>query len=158
MIDLCLSSGDDLELVVRSRAEADVRAFLGYRNCSIGSDGSALPVTVPAGRPHPRALGTFPRVLGRYVRAGVLSLQEAVRRCTHLPAARVGLAERGVLHPGSFADVVVFDPVEIDDAATFADPWQPPRGIRHVLVNGVWSVRDGSRTADRGGRVLTADR
>jgi N-acyl-D-amino-acid deacylase len=63
-----------------------------------------------------------------------------------------------VLRPGSFADLVVFDPARIADAATFADPWQPPRGIRHVLVNGVWSVRDGVRTGDRGGRVLIARR
>jgi N-acyl-D-aspartate/D-glutamate deacylase len=158
MIDLCLSSGDDLELVVHSRDEADVRAFLGYPNCAIGSDGSALPVGRRAGRPHPRTMGTFPRVLGRYVRAGVLDLPEAVRRCTRLPAERVGIPGRGVLRPGSFADLVVFDPARIADVATFADPWQPPRGIRHVLVNGVWSVRDGVRTGDRGGRVLIARR
>jgi len=105
--------------------------------------------------PHPRAFGTFPRVLCRYSREmGLFTLEEAVRRMTALPAARAGLGERGVLEAGLFADVAVFDPGAVCDRATFEDPKRLPIGIEHVVVNGVPVVRDGEATGAKPGRGL----
>jgi N-acyl-D-amino-acid deacylase len=107
------------------------------------------------GRPHPRVYGTYPRVLGRYVRERKdLTLEEAVRKMTSLPARRVGLKDRGVLAEGMAADLVVFDPESVLDRATYENPRQYPVGIRHVIVNGVHSVDEGSFTGRRGGKVL----
>jgi N-acyl-D-amino-acid deacylase len=107
------------------------------------------------GHPHPRAYGTFPRVLGRYVRdEKVLTLEQAVNKMTGMPAARLGLRDRGVLRTGAYADVVVFDPARVADRATFEAPHQYPVGVEFVLVNGVLAV-DGERFVDaRAGRVL----
>jgi N-acyl-D-amino-acid deacylase len=106
-------------------------------------------------QPHPRAYGTFPRILCRYVRErGVLTLEDAIRKFTSLPAARVGLAGRGVLRAGMFADVTVFDPATVCDRATFEAPVQTSVGIRDVIVNGVPALRDGVPTDARPGRGL----
>lgn len=105
--------------------------------------------------PHPRAYGAFARVLGRYVREeGVLSLEEAVRRMTSLPADNLKIRKRGRLVPGYYADVVVFDPAAIQDQATFEQPHQYARGVVHVLVNGTFVVRDGQHTGAKPGRVV----
>ncbi|MBI1777111.1 MAG: D-aminoacylase [Proteobacteria bacterium] len=130
--------------------ESDVRAILAYEHTMIGSDG--LPHDK---HPHPRLWGSFPRVLGHYVRdVGLFSLEEAVRRMTSLPAAWFGFHDRGTLKPGGFADVVVFDPERIKDAGSFVDPARPALGIDTVLVNGEIAWRDGSGTGTRSGRVL----
>lgn len=111
------------------------------------------------GKPHPRCYGTFPRLLGRYVRElGVLSLEEAVRKMTGLPAARLGLSDRGRIKEGAFADLVVFDPDRIADRATFADPHQFPTGIDLVLVNGVVAAEGGRQTEALAGKVLRRGR
>jgi N-acyl-D-amino-acid deacylase len=105
---------------------------------------------------HPRAFGTMPRILGHYVRdAKLFTLEEAVRKITSLPARRMGMWDRGVLRPGAYADVVVFDPDQIEDTATFENPKQYPRGIATVLVNGRIVLHEGKRTAERPGRPLT---
>jgi N-acyl-D-amino-acid deacylase len=105
--------------------------------------------------PHPRAYGTFARLLGRYVRdEGVLPLEDAVRKLTSLPADNLGLDGRGRLRPGFFADVVVFDPATIQDHATFAEPHQLATGVRHVFVNGQPVLLDGEHTDARPGRVV----
>ena len=107
------------------------------------------------GKPHPRVYGAFPRVLGRYVRERKdMSLEEAVRKMTSLPARRLGLKDRGVLAPGKAADLVVFDPDSVLDQATYENPRQYSTGIRHIIVNGIHSVEDGQFTGQRGGRVL----
>jgi len=107
------------------------------------------------GKPHPRAYGSFPRILCRYVRErGVITLADAIRKFSSLPAARVGLAGRGVLRAGMFADVTVFDPATVCDRATFEAPIQTSVGIRHVIVNGVPALRDGIPTDARPGRGL----
>ena len=113
-------------------SEDDVRRVLSYPHTMIGSDG--LPHDQ---HPHPRLWGTFPRVLGHYVRdVKLFPLEEAVRRMTALPAAQFGLTDRGVLRAGAYADLVLFDPATIADRATFEQPTTPAAGIAQVLVNG----------------------
>jgi len=130
--------------------EEDVRRILRCPETMIGSDG--LPHD---SHPHPRLWGTFPRVLGHYVRdVGLFSLEEAVRRMTSLPASRFGLSGRGRLSPGAYADIVVFDADAIADRATFDDPTQPAAGIDMVFVNGQIIWRDGAPTDARPGRAL----
>jgi len=130
--------------------EADVRRIIAFPGAMIGSDG--LPND---SHPHPRLWGTFPRVLGHYARElGLLTLEEAVSRMTGLPARRFGLKDRGVIRPGGFADLVLFDPETILDRATFAQPQQPAAGIMLVLVNGQAVWRDGAHTGARPGRAL----
>ena len=135
--------------------EADVRRVLAFEHTMIGSDG--LPHDT---HPHPRLWGTFARVLGYYSREEKLfPLEEAVRRMTGLPAARFGLAGRGRITPGAYADITVFDPAEIIDRASFAAPTQPAAGIHLVLVNGTAVWRDGAATgARRPGRALRRQR
>ncbi len=131
--------------------EVDVRRVLQHPQCMIGSDG--LPS--PTGKPHPRLYGTFPRVLGRYVREeGLLSLEEGVRRMTSLPAQTFKLTDRGEVREGYWADLVVFDPAAIIDTGTYEDPRQYPRGISSVLVNGQLVVVDGSPRQVGAGQVL----
>src|SRR2546426_1431643 len=97
--------------------------------------------------PHPRLYGTFARVLGHYARdEGVLTLEEAVHRMTGMPAAKFGLARRGLIEPGAWADLVLFDPSVIADLATYEDPRRHPAGIRGVWVNGTRVVDDGTHT------------
>ncbi len=137
--------------------EADVEAIMSHPFTAIASDGR---LTQPgSGHPHPRWYGTFPRVLGRYVRdEGVLELEEAVRKMTRLPASRIGLPDRGRLEEGAFADIVVFDPQTVRDRATFQDPHQYPEGIPWVIVNGAVTVDDGRFDDVRPGRVLRRGR
>lgn len=134
--------------------EADVRRIMQYPWTMISSDGG---IGVPGeGHPHPRSYGAFARVLGHYVREeGVLTLEEAIRKMTSLPAWRIGQPERGRIAARAFADIVVFDPATITDHATFEDPHRFSTGVRHVLVNGVPVLLDGSLTGEKPGRVLT---
>ena len=130
--------------------EADVQRILAYPHTMIGSDG--LPND---NHPHPRLWGTFPRVLGHYARdIGLFSLEEAVRRMTSLPASRFGLVNRGIIKPGAFADLVLFDPDTVIDRATFENPTLPAAGIELVMVNGTTIWRDGASTGARPGRAL----
>jgi dihydroorotase/N-acyl-D-amino-acid deacylase len=104
---------------------------------------------------HPRAWGSFPRILGRYVRdEHLLTLEEAIRKMTSKAAARVHLSDRGVLRPGMAADITIFDPATIRDVATFEDPKHYSIGVKHVLVNGRRVVADGIITSERPGRPL----
>jgi dihydroorotase/N-acyl-D-amino-acid deacylase len=119
----------------------------------IGSDGRL--VTPGEGHPHPRWYGTFPRVLGHYVRErGVLTLEQAIHKMTGLPARRLRLAGRGVIAQGAVADLVLLDPAAVRDRGTFGDPHQYPDGIVVVLVSGVAVVDGGRLTPARPGRVL----
>jgi N-acyl-D-amino-acid deacylase len=130
--------------------EADVQRVLRFEHTMIGSDG--LPHD---SHPHPRLWGAFPRVLGHYSRElGLFGLEEAVRRMTGLSAARFGLAGRGILAAGAYADITVFDPQTVADRATFEAPVSPAAGIEHVFVNGrpVWG--EGKPTGERPGRAL----
>ena len=133
--------------------ERDVRRIIAHPRAMVASDGR---LSRPGdGHPHPRAYGTFPRALGRYARDGrVVSIEEMVRKMTSMPAARMGLRDRGLLRPGAFADVVVFDAATISDRATFEAPHQYPVGIDWVLVNGRPAVAAGAFVGGRAGRTL----
>jgi N-acyl-D-amino-acid deacylase len=124
---------------------------------SFGSDASAQ---APEGvflksSTHPRAYGNFARVLGKFARdEKVVTLQDAVRRMTSLPAGNLGLSDRGALKPGHFADLAIFDPATIRDNATFPQPQRYATGMRHVFVNGVQVLKDGEHTGATPGRFV----
>jgi N-acyl-D-amino-acid deacylase len=147
-----LAEAGPVTVILDAMSEDDVRTVLAHPTTMIGSDG------IPAGsRPHPRLHGTFPRVLGRYVRElGVLPLETAVHRMTGMPAAKFGLAGRGVVASGAFADLVLFDPATVADRATYDEPTRQPAGIAAVLVNGVRVMDAGRHTGARPGRALRA--
>ncbi len=130
--------------------EKNLQKFMQDPQFMAASDGILV-----GSRPHPRAWGTFPRYLGRYVRElGVLTLEDCVRKMTSLPASRLGLQDRGILRPGMTADVVVFDPDTVRDTATYENPKSYPEGIPYVIVGGQ-VVKDGGRQTDAlPGRVL----
>ncbi len=139
--------------VYHAIGEEDVERILRYPFTMIGSDGE-IPV-FGKGAPHPRSYGTFARVLGRYVRErGVLTLEDAIHRMSGLPAARLGLMDRGLIRPGMKADLIVFDPATIADLADFAKPHQYAVGVDSVLVNGQPVILHGKLTGARPGRVL----
>lgn len=139
------------------KRQTDLDLLLQHERCVPVTDGMAAH---PRRHAHlglmPKTFGTFPLLLGDYVRRrDVLGLAEAISRVTSLPADRLGLADRGRLTPGLRADVVVFDPASIDNAATDDNPGEPPVGVRDVMVNGVWALRDGRLTSETSGVVLT---
>ncbi len=137
--------------------EQDLETVLTSRLSLIGSDGSALAAEglLAQGKPHPRNFGTFPRVLGRYVRErGVLKLEEAVHKMTGRTAARLGLFDRGLIRPGLAADLVLFDPDVVEDKATFSEPHQYPAGIDEVLVAGERVIKEGEQQDLFPGKLL----
>ena len=156
LLDLLLADRAATSAIYFSMSEEDVEYALRQPWVSVGIDAGARAAdSTVRGRPHPRAYGAFPRILCRYVRERrVIPLEEAVRKFTALPAARVGLDRRGVLKAGLYADLTLFDPATVCDRGTFADPVQTAVGIRHVIVNGVPVLRDGRITGARPGRGL----
>lgn len=149
MVRLLLEEDLDVSMIVHALAEADVQTLMKQPWVMTCTDG------LMGGEPHPRTYGAFPRKLGRYVRElGVESLEEAVRKMTSLSAQRLGLTDRGVLQPGAYADLVVFDPATIIDRATYEQPRAFPAGISHVFVNGVPAVWDGTETGRLAGRAI----
>ncbi|HET7696565.1 MAG TPA: amidohydrolase family protein [Vicinamibacterales bacterium] len=142
---------DDPQMIAPFGRESDLQKILEYPDTSIACDCGAT----NASDIHPRFYGSFPRVLGKYVREEkILTWQDAVRKMTALPAATIGMIDRGYLAPGMAADVTVFDPRTVVDRATYEKPAVLSEGIRHVFVNGVHAVRDGVVTGEQGGRVL----
>jgi N-acyl-D-amino-acid deacylase len=138
-------------------SEEDVRTGLAFPFVTIGTDAAAVRPEGELGRgqPHPRAYGTFPRVLGRYVREQkVLTLRQAIHRMTGLAARQFNIALRGELREGLFADIVVFNPATILDRATFEKPHQYPSGVEYVIVNGVVTITPKGHTGARAGRRL----
>lgn len=156
-MDLVIQNGNDVGTVYFLMSEDNVRKKVKLPWVSFDSDEAAL---APEGvflesNPHPRAYGSFARLLGRYVRdEGLIPLEEAVRRLTSFPAETFGIERRGVLEPGAYADVVVFDPATIADHATFAEPHQYATGVSHVFVNGVHTLREGEHTGAMAGRFV----
>ncbi|MSP12796.1 MAG: D-aminoacylase [Chloroflexi bacterium] len=147
--------------VMHNRVEGDARFFLSHPQTMIGSDGKAISPTgqYATAKPHPRFYGTFPRILGRYVRdTPLFSLETAIYKMTGFPAQRLGLKERGLIAPNLYADVVIFNPDTVIDRATFENPQQYPVGISYVFVNGQPIVAQGRHTGARPGRVLRRSR
>lgn len=161
-VELLRVAGGRVSMVFHTLEEGDIATIFPRPFVMVASDGSAL---APYGKvasgayPHPRNYGCFPKVLGEFVREKKLvSLEEAVRKMTSLPAARFRLEKRGMLRPGWHADVTVFDPATVADRTTFEQPEQYPEGIVHVLVNGEPVVEEGEHAGRRPGRVLYAER
>jgi N-acyl-D-amino-acid deacylase len=140
----------DRAAIISFGSEEDLIRILQHPTTSIACDCGAATTFV-----HPRWLGTYPRVLGRYVREqGVLTWEDAVRKMTSLPAATIGMTDRGLIATSFAADIVVFDPQRIIDHATYEEPMLPSEGVVHVLVNGVLALRDGRVTGEQAGRAL----
>lgn len=157
LFDILIEYGGSVPTVYAHHTEEDMVLALQQPWCSIGSDGSAYAVDGPLrrGNPHPRNFGTFPRVLGVYVReTGILRLEDAIRKMTLLNAAKVGLPDRGQLRPGAFADITIFDPKRIIDKSTYEQPFQYSDGIHSVIVNGRIVLDDGEYTGAVPGRAL----
>jgi len=159
LMDIVLADHGDpnTSVAVFGMREDDVVAAIRQPWIGVGSDRGASAPDGPlaAQPPHPRAYGTFPRILGRYVREQrVVSLETAVRKMTGVAADRFGLVERGYLRPGYFADITVFDPVTVVDRSTFEQPHQLSDGMRYVMVNGRFTLDGGRPTAERPGRAL----
>ena len=157
ILDLIVEDGSRIGTVYFSQSEDVVRRAVGLPWVSFNSDAASL---APEGvflesNPHPRAYGSFARVLGKYVREeNVLTLQEAVRKLAALPAQTLRIDKRGELKPGFFADIVVFDPAKVQDHATFIDPHQYSTGMVHVFVNGEQVLEDGEHTGATPGRFV----
>jgi N-acyl-D-aspartate/D-glutamate deacylase len=157
VLDLIAETGGYVSAVNFSIGEADIAAVMRSPWTAIGSDGVGTHPNGPASedRIHPRAYGTFPRVLGRYVRElGVLTEAQAIHKMTGLPAARLGLMDRGLLMPGSHADITIYDPATVGDRATFDAPHQFAAGIESVIINGRIAYAHGAPNGTRAGRVL----
>ncbi|HEY7770773.1 D-aminoacylase [Longimicrobium sp.] len=156
LFDILLADRANTSAIYFSMSEEDIEYGMRQPWMMVGIDAGARAAdSTVTGKPHPRAYGSFPRILCRYVRErNVITLPDAIRRFTSLPAARVGLDDRGVLKEGMFADLTIFDPNTVCDRATFEVPVQTSVGIVHVIVNGVPVVRGGAVTGERPGRAL----
>ncbi|MGH9769872.1 MAG: N-acyl-D-amino-acid deacylase family protein [Blastocatellia bacterium] len=157
LFELLVENDGSVPTVYFHHAEEDMRYALKQSFVSVGSDGTAVKNEGPlaAGHPHPRYYGTFPRVLGRYVRdEKLLSLEEAVRKMTSANAAKVRIYDRGLLRPGQWADMTIFNPDTIIDNATFEKPHQYATGVEYVIVNGKMVLERGRHTGARPGAIL----
>jgi len=155
MMDLVLTEHNRVETTYFMMDEANVRLNLQQPWMKIGTDAGAVDPATFKGLVHPRSLGTFPRILGHYARdEQLMPLEDAVRKMTSATATRLSLHDRGLLKPGMFADVVVFDPKTIIDKATFEDPVQVSIGVRDVFVNGTAVIRGGTHTGAKPGQIV----
>ena len=157
MMDLVIEDGSRVGTIYFVMSEENIAKKIARPWMAFGSDAESL---APEGdfllsNPHPRAYGTFARLLGKYVRdEKVISLQEAVRRLTSLPAENLSIKDRGSLKEGYFADITIFDPASIQDHASFAVPHQYSTGMQHVIVNGVPVLTGGEHTGATPGRFV----
>ena len=148
--DLLIEENLEVAFVARTGNEDNIRTIVRHPAHMVGSDG-----LLTGEMPNPRSYGTFPYVLGQFVREeGLLRLEDAVRKMSAIPAQRLGLSDRGILRNGMKADIVIFDPDRIQARATFDDPKQYPAGIDYVLVNGKVVVENGNHTGALPGRAL----
>ena len=157
LFDLLIEQGGSVSTVYEHHTEPDMNLALIQPWCSIGSDGSAYAIEGPLrrGNPHPRNFGTFPRVLGVYVRErGILRLEDAIRKMTSLNATKLGLVDRGVLRAGAFADVTIFAADRVIDKSTYQQPFQYSEGIEFVVVNGQVVLDQGKPTGVKPGKAL----
>ncbi|HEX9859973.1 MAG TPA: D-aminoacylase, partial [Nitrospirota bacterium] len=157
LFDILIEERCRPQAIYFTMSEDNLRVFLKQPWMMVGSDSTARGTSgvTRQGKPHPRGFGSFPRVLGKYVREeGILTLPEAIRKMSAMPAERLGLTGRGYIKEGHYADMVVFDPKTVNDTATFEEPYNFPTGILHVVVNGELAVENSKQTAARAGRVL----
>jgi N-acyl-D-aspartate/D-glutamate deacylase len=157
VIDLVIADKGETSVVTSIMDEEDVRTALKHPLVGVGTDSGAKAEDgkLAESKSHPRAWGSFPRILGHYVRdEHLLTLEDAIRKMTSKAAARVHLNDRGELRPGLMADIAIFDPATIRDVSTFDDPTHYAIGVKHVLVNGRRVVADGKITTERPGRPL----
>lgn len=157
LFDLLIEQEGSVGTVYAHHTEEDMTLALLQPWCSVGSDGSAFATegALRQGHPHPRNFGTFPRVLGRYVReAHLLTLEDAIRKMTSLNAAKVGIFDRGIVRPGLAADITIFDPETVLDQSTYTEPFHYNVGIEYVIVNGTVVLEHDMHTGARSGKVL----
>ena len=157
VFDLLLQEGMQVEAIYFIMSEENLLEILSKPYVMIGSDSACRAHYGPLckGKPHPRAFGTFPRVLDRFVnREGIFTLEEAVYKMTGAPAQKLGFKDRGLIREGFKADIVIFDPRKITDTATYQNPASYPEGIDCVIVNGAMTVENGSHTGIGKGCVL----
>jgi N-acyl-D-aspartate/D-glutamate deacylase len=157
LFDLLIEEGGSVSTVYDHHTEKDMNLAMMQPWCSIGSDGLAYATEGPLrrGHPHPRGFGTFPRVLGVYVRQkGLLRLEEAIRKMTSQNAIKIGVMDRGLLRPGMYADITLFEPERVIDRSTYTEPFQYSEGIEYVVVNGQVVLDRGKHTGARPGRAL----
>ena len=157
VMDLVIADRGESSVIISIMSEEDVRTALQHRLVGIGTDSGAQAEDgrLSESKSHPRAWGSFPRILGKYVRdEHLLTLEEAIRKMTSKAAARVHLSDRGILRPGMMADITIFDPATIQDVSTFDDPKHYSAGVKHVFVNGKRVVAGGAITSQRPGRPL----
>jgi len=162
VLDLLLAERIRVGAIFESMSEDNLRTFLVHPLCMVGSDSSVRNFSgvTARGKPHPRAFGTFPRYLGKYIiGGGLLPLEEGIRRITSFPADTFGINRRGRLQRGYKADLVVFDAGTLQDRATYQDPFRKPQGVLYVIINGKIVVSEGEPVRDiRPGMVLKRDR
>jgi N-acyl-D-amino-acid deacylase len=157
VMDLVIADRGESSVITSIMSEQDVEAALKHPLVGVGTDSGAQAEDgkLSESKSHPRAWGSFPRILGKYVRdQHLLTLEEAIRKMTSKAATRVHLSDRGIIRPGLVADITIFDPATIHDVSTFEDPKHYSVGVRHVLVNGRRGVADGAITSERAGRAL----
>jgi N-acyl-D-aspartate/D-glutamate deacylase len=157
LFDFILADHGQTGAIYFMMSENDMKAALRSPFVSICTDSGARATDGPlaGSKSHPRGWGSYPRILGRYVRdEHLLTLEQAIHKMTGLPASNVGLKQRGELRKGYFADITIFDPKTVIDRATFEMPNQYPEGVRYVIINGRITVDDGKRTPALAGRVL----
>jgi N-acyl-D-amino-acid deacylase len=161
MKDLLIEERNRVGMVIFMMKEENLKRILAHPLVGVGSDGSAVAPygLLHRGKPHPRHYGTFPRVLGKYVREEkIVPMPEMLKKITSIPAQKFGFGKRGTLKSGYFADIVIFDPDKVIDKATWTDPHQYPEGIEYVLVNGKVVIKEGDHTGDLPGKVLRKEK
>jgi N-acyl-D-amino-acid deacylase len=155
MLDLLVEEETAVTAIAHVMSEKDVQRVLAHPRTMVGTDGFPQ----REGKPHPRTFGTYPRILQHYVRElGLVSLEDAVHKMTGMVAGKLGLSDRGVIREGAKADLVLFDPENVEDHSSYANPRAAPGGIEHVFVNGAWTIKNGKHTGARRGRVLSRPR
>jgi N-acyl-D-amino-acid deacylase len=157
LFDLILEEKGEVAITIEGMDEKDIRRIMSGKYTMIGTDGWGVAPTgsLSHGMPHPRFYGTYPRILGKYVREeDLLTLETAIRKMTSFPAQKLGLYDRGLIWEGMCADIVIFDPLTVIDRATYTNPHQFPIGIKHVLVNGEIVVENEHQTPILPGKVL----
>ncbi|MCK4318237.1 amidohydrolase family protein, partial [Candidatus Bathyarchaeota archaeon] len=157
LYELLLEEEGTAGMVIFYGDEEDVKHIMRHPLHMVGTDAGCCNVEGPfrRGKPHPRHYGTYPKILGRYVREEkTLRLEEAVRKMTSFPAQRFGILDRGILRPGVWADITVFNPETVIDKSTYKEPHQFPVGIDYVMVNGVVTIEKGIYTGAHEGKTL----